>query len=282
MRKKHTYFVLYSQKLEQFLIDNKLQYEIVGDGILINKHISFSVFDDELIHNKLKRMVHSKPITINVFTAEELNNAAYLTMRPTRNVVHITNEDDACVYKCKKKSLLGNIRYGHEQQIKPFCAKKLNTKGRTVFFSPDSGFSSIFAKKEVSTLIEENNCIGLRYYELLTREGTGGAKTGLIQLSSYNTIPMEKIIVDNLKDVKNCPVCGQIKIICSTDYQLKLRGTPSDLGDDYYATDAIFGDGIPFPLYLVSHKLYALISEAGMCRNVVFEPVLFSEQKGIN
>lgn len=275
MRKKYSYCEKYKVKVEQYLKNHKIKYKIVGDGILVPKLISFTIYDDVLIDPNFQQLMHSNPIVTNEFTQRELFAAGYLTMRPVKNVVDIVNANDAFLYKCPRKSIFGKKRFEHREQISQLRIKKINIKGATWFFSSATGFSEIFAKEEVCEFVQNNGITGMQIKPVLL-DGKGcSVKSSLCQLWSQKIIPTNKIFIDKTQKIRKCPICGSLKVLCKQDYQLQLIGSVSDLSDDFYMTEAIFGEGISFPFYIVSQRLYQLIISTKMSRNVSFAPVIF-------
>lgn len=277
MRKKYSYCEKYSEKVEQYLKNHKIKYEVVGDGVLVSKLISFVIYDSALSDSNLQYLIHSHPIVTNEFTQKELRAAEFLSMRPARNVVNITNTNEAFLYKCPGESLFGDRKFKHKEQIGQLRIKKINTKGRTAFFSSATGFSEIFAKEEVCELIRNNNTTGVQITPVMLDVKNHEVFSGLCQLRSEKIISSEKIFIDTMQKVGKCPICGSLKVICKQDYQLKLIGTAQDLSDDFYMTEAIFGEGISYPLFIVSQRLYRLLVNAKTTRNVIFEPVIFMD-----
>lgn len=274
MRKKYSYCEKYSEKVELYLINREIKYKTVGDDILVPKMISFAVYDGVASAPEFRRVIHGKPIVTNEFTQKELNGAGYLTMRPQKNIVTIANANEAFLYKCQRKSLFGVEKFAHKEQVGLIRIKKFNIKGTTYFFSPTIGFSEIFAKDAICDFIKDQNVTGTEIRSVLLDEKSHEIESGLCQLWSKNTIPENMIFLDEKQRIEKCPVCGSSKILCKQDYQLQLVGPISDLSDDFYMTEAIFGEGISYPLYIVSQRLFQLFVRAGMSRNVVFEPVL--------
>lgn len=276
MRKKYSYCEKYSREVEQYLKKHKIKYKIVGDGVLVSKLINFIVYDGASSDPALQQLIHSNPVVTNEFSQKELYAADYLTMRPRKNVVNITNINEAFLYKCPRKTIFGNERFEHKEQIGQFQIKKINTKGTTAFFSSTTGFSEIFAKEEVCELMRNNDVTGIQIKPVML-EGKGHEiVSGLYQLCSEKVIPTEKIFIDETQKVGRCPICASLKVLCKQDYQLQLIGSALDLSDDFYMTESIFGEGISYPLYIISQRLYQLLVSARMSQNVTFEPVVFT------
>lgn len=275
MRIKCSYCEMYNEKLLKFLDENKVKYKIVGDGVLVGKLISFSVYSDAAICDALLRYIHTKPIVTNEFTHSELSSADYLTMVPIRNAVDIRNIDEAFQYKCKRKSIFGEERYGHKEQIGLLKIYRFNAKGATAFFSSSTGFSEIFVKEIFCEIAQEENITGIRFLPVFLDDKEPANKSGLYQISATDIIPLDRICIEDKKQLKKCRVCGKPKIICGPDFQLKLHYSKGEINSDFYMTDAVFGEGISYPLYLVSQRLYRLIVQVNMAKNIRFSPVIF-------
>jgi hypothetical protein len=95
-------------------------------------------------------------------------------------------------------------------------------------------------------------------------------------MMSEKIVFIESISKDNIKKIKHCPRCGKQKFIVETDYQLHLL---SDMmktyeNDDFVQTEAVFGEGIPHSIELISQKFYRILKDRMLLKNTIVEPVL--------
>ena len=87
----------------------------------------------------------------------------------------------------------------------------------------------------------------------------------------------DEIKLNGEEVLENCPVCKDNKrIVVGSDYQLCLNMKNKKLNDDFYMTESIWGEGIPYRFYLVSQRFYQLIKNAKMDKKVRFVPVVLN------
>lgn len=274
MRVKCSYCEKYSKKLLGFLDNIGIKYKIIGDGVFVDKLVSFSVYSDDVVYTSLLKYVHTKPICKNEFSRQELTCAKYLTVVPTKNVINIANINEAFQFNCNKKTIFGETRYNHKEQIDIIKIRKFNARNDVTFFSPSTGFSEIFVKETFYRIAQEQNILGMKFLPVLLESKGLTRESGLFQILATNIIPISEICIGEDARLRKCPVCGKPKIVCNQNYQLKLYCLEEDMQNDFYMTEAIFGEGISYPLYLMSQRLYRLITQANMAKNVEFSPVI--------
>ena len=74
--------------------------------------------------------------------------------------------------------------------------------------------------------------------------------------------------------LRHCPVCGKEQFFIDDAYQLHLCFSDLDVLSDLYKTERIFGDRIPYPVYIISQRFYQLLKSNKLASNVTFVPVV--------
>lgn len=278
MRKKYTYCEKYNNKIEQYLDEKEIKYKIIGDDHIVPKMISFTVYDNAV--NDINHIIkHGKPIISNEFTKKEIQAADYLTLRAVKQVIDIVNSCEAFSYKCPRKTLGGGIKYEHKEQIGEIMIKNpVNTKGTTCFFSSSNGFSELFVKQDVYALLQKEGVKGITFLPVNLQTAGQEKRSSLLQLFAQCTIKKEKMSFGANQIITKCPNCGREKVVCSQDYQLRLVDSVKNYSQDFYMTDAVFGEGFSHPLFIISKKFYTVLINNKLASNIVLEPVIFENK----
>lgn len=275
MKKEYYYCDLYSDSLIELLKKNNVKYEILDYGTLVPKMVRFTVMEGHSIITLLPDYSTTKPLITCIYSKKELLDAEFLTLRPKKWIIDITNIDDVCEYSCERISYGGNLHYGHCTQKGSFTIAPFKGSDKTFFFSESTGCSVLFARKSVATVIRKNNITGILFFPVYQNtKNKEMVEADFWQLLSDEMIYLNNICLDEPERIKKCPICGKTKIFNGQGYQLKLLSEKLALNQDFYMTEAVFGDGIPCPLFIVSQKLYRLLKEQHFDKNVTFEPVI--------
>ena len=279
MRKKYTYCEKYSGKIERYLDENEIKYKIIGDGHIVPQMISFTVYDNA-VKNIQQIIKCGKPIITNDFTKKEIQSAEYLTFRAEKQVVEIANACEAFSYKCPRKTLGGGIKYEHKEQIgEIMLEKKFTAKGTTCFFSSTNGFSELFVKEEVYAFLQKEGITGMSFLPVNVPTEEQDNRSGLLQLFAQRKIKKEEISFGADQIQMKCPICGREKVICGQDYQLRLVDSLDNYSEDFYMTDAVFGEGFSHPLFVISKKFYTVLASNKLVSNIALEPVIFEKKR---
>ena len=74
-----------------------------------------------------------------------------------------------------------------------------------------------------------------------------------------------------------CPTCGKKKYSYTRNFRLTIQESCLDEDMDCYATPCIFSLGNSYgisPYLIVSQKIYTVLKEAELIRNLKFEPII--------
>ncbi len=282
MRKKLCYCVGYRKRLLRYLEDKEIKFKIIGKKNDISRMISFYIYDDEPYKDDVKKLVWSKPVILLSFSPEELDEADYLRILPTKDVISLKDNENTiqycgCYYESNKKIWFWQTACAYEKQIKPLVIYKFSSWGKAMFYCSDDGSDIIFTRNEFKKVVDESKLKGIFLKPVYVKKNNELVDSGLSQMTSTDIIPIDKILVDN-KCIRKCVVCGKKKIVKIGSYQLKLDYNVGELDKDLYMTDPEFGSGITHPIYLISHNMYVLLRDKGMDKNMIFEPVIFNNK----
>ena len=263
----------YSKILEQKLNDVKLKYEV--KNILGSNRIIFSIKDNSKYDKELELLIKNTPLVYNQFTKKELENAHLLQIVPESQKISIINGEECFEAKCIKEDKFGIKRTYHHKQVGKIKIKNVPKQDGCCLYSVDTGFSEIFARKELVELIQKYNFKGFNISSISEQKNEDCED--LYQLLSDNIIKFEEIETTNQEKIENCPICHDYKkIIIDNTYQLHLNNKNKYLDSDFYMTDAIFGEGIPYRIYLVSQRFYQALQKENMNKKVKFVPVILN------
>lgn len=272
MRIKRAYCEKYSDKLIQKLNEKKIKFRVIGDGILVNKMISFSIYDDLEAMEEVIKCVKSKPIITKEYSNEELTNARLLCILPLQKKITITNLKEAFDFSCCYKNILGIEKAYHKKQVSYFKIQKLpSINTQTVFYAGDTGNSEIFVDQRVYNLVKDSNLKGVDFVPVKDRDGN--FTDALFQMSTKQHIDIHNIKIDSEDKIRKCPICGQKKIVTDSEYQLRLLQDDFEISSDLYMTESVFGEGLSYPYYLISQRFYQLLLKNKLLKNVNLSPV---------
>ena len=269
----HRYNKEWSRNLEEKLIELNIKYkrEII-QGIMDN--IIFEVTKGTTQGNEIASFVgedSSNYLTYVEYSKKELTNSEFLRIIPKLQSVEILNRDEAFESTCKEIDKHSITRTNHQKQIIPFKIK-YSPKNTTCLYSIDNGFSYVFANKKFYDLANDNGITGFKFNHVHGKNGE--IFNDFYQLEANNVIKFDDINIEKHCEIRECRICKKQSIIVDELFQLSLNFYKSELKDDFYMTEQIFGEGIPERYYIISQKLYRLMEQEHMDKNVYFVPVL--------
>lgn len=214
------------------------------------------------------------PATVSAaFSKAELAAATYLMLIPKKQCVEITNTEDACQSACDWITSVGVEKSGHEEQIGLFRIRRIpSQKNKTAFWCEETGWSYIFTDRRVYDLAKNNSLKGVMFQNVLLKDGT--ISTEIFQLISEITLP-RKAVKLGYGEVKSlCPICGREQYYINDAYQLNLDLSCLSEECDLLVTEKMFGEGIAYPIYIISKKFYRLLQDADLCGGLRVVPVV--------
>ena len=274
MKLKYTYCEKENKRLIRQLENGKARYQCIGDGKHVPRMIGFSIWQDAPCFADVTRLCRGRPVVITEYSQEELEQAAYLCMRPVKQVIDITNSEQAFRYECPTRSFFGETRYHHAVQVGTLSACfSGNRNPKEYFFASTTGFAELFVREAaVEYMRQDQSLHGIVFKPV---HMSAGAER-LYQMTAERVISQDAIDYPGKK--KHCPVCGKVRYMVDDRYQLNLRLNRENMALDFYETEAIFGSGFPMPFFLVSKCLYGLLKKHQLTKGVRFCPVSFLDE----
>ena len=237
--------------------------------------VGFSIRQDAPCFADVARLCRGRPVVTAEYSQSELERAVYLCMRPVKQVIDITNSEQAFRYECPTRSFFGETRYHHAVQVGTLSAHFSGSRNpKEYFFASTTGFAELFVREAaVEYMRQDQSLHGIVFKPVLMNAGV----ERLYQMTAERVISQD--VIDYPGKKKHCPVCGKVRYMVDDQYQLNLRLDRENMALDFYETEAIFGSGFPMPFFLASQRLYGLLRKQGLTKGVRFSPVLFSEGK---
>lgn len=270
------YFCEYSYlRLIKFLKENNVHYmpdNVKGDGELISFSLLSNIAEAKEILRKLEDMNVGTPLVFAEYSTEEIKTAKLLVMTPKKQCIDIINREEAYQYYCEYATSLGIPKVKHEEQIGLFSIKKEpSMKTKTAFWAEDTGFAEIFTDYRVCRLVNENMLSGIEFKNVLNKNGIYSEK--LYQMTSSNVIDSKFIGKGYGERKEICQVCGREQYFIDNTYQLHLDFSGINFQNDLYMTERIFGEGIAYPLYIISQDFYQLLKKNKLDGGITVSPV---------
>lgn len=276
MRRKYYYCQLYDPLLVDILEANEIRYQVTS-GSSTPSLISFSIWDNsanaaELI-KELAEVAKRVPIITAEYSASEISSAELIWITPVKQCVDIMNVQEAYIRTCTYTDFIGNFRVKHRQQKKLFVVAKEPLIGKqTSFWTESTGFAELFTDYRVRELIRENALTGIDLKNVVLRNGSYSDK--LFQITSQNLLDRQCIGTGYGEKIIRCELCGKEQFSIDNAYQLHMDFSKIDKKSDMYVTKRMFGEGISYPLYLISQRFYQLLKQNNLAGNVKFSPVV--------
>lgn len=276
MRYKYYYCELYNPLLVDVLKANEIRYSVFGGGI-VPCVVYFSVWNNSekniKIIKELENIVKRGPIITVDYTSSEIESSKWLWITPVKQCIDIINSDEAYAFSCQRICLDGDIRVKHKYQKNLFAIAKEPPMGKQIaFWAESTGFSELFTDYRVRKLIEENSLVGIDLKNVMLKNGNYSDK--LFQVTSHNIIDLRSISKGHGEKTICCELCGRERLSIDTSYQLYMDCSVIDKGIDVAVTDRIFGEGIAYPLYIISQRFYQLLKKEKIARGITVSPVV--------
>lgn len=261
--------------LIKFLKENNIKY--TPDKITEeNELISFSILSNsknaDYNLKKLEEIGTDRPLIFTHYSASEINKANLLVITPKKQCIEIVNKEDACIYSCKSTTSVGISKARHEEQKALFAIKKEpSMKTQTAFWAENSGFAEVFADYRVHNLVKENLLMGIQFKKVMDKKGKYSNK--LYQMTSSYVIDSNCIGKGYGERKEVCHICGKEQYFIDNTYQLPLDISKIKVESDLYMTERIFGEGIAYPLYIISQRFYRLLKKNKLAGGLTISPV---------
>lgn len=213
------------------------------------------------------------PCVTAEFTPTELANAKYLMISPTKQCVDIINAQETYSKSCTWSTSMGYKKVGHMEQIGHFkIAKEPSSKTSTAFWHEDTGFAEIFTDRRVYSLAKQNDLEGIVFNPVYLKKGS--CSENIFQMTSDCKIAKDCIEFGHGERRLTCHLCGKEQFFINSAYQLHLYMDKLEPNKDLYVTERIFGEGIPYPVYIISQRFYQLLKANKLTGRLDLLPVV--------
>ena len=275
MKRRYYFSDRINQRIMEYLDGQKIRYKISGENSdlpLVSFNLYSSDADMEGHLKALEKMNVRKPIVYAEYSTFEVENAKMLWMTPKKQCIDITNNHEAYHCSCRWITSTGVQKAMHKEQQGLFViAREPSMKTSTAFWTETTGFAEIFTDIRIYELVCESMLKGIEFKKVFVKKG--GYSKILFQMSSPNILGRESIVLGHGEKIEVCPLCGKEQYFIDNAYQLHLDCSKIKEESDLYVTERIFGQGIAYPLYIVSQRFYQMLKKNKLVTGVIFSPV---------
>lgn len=168
---------------------------------------------------------------------------------------------------------MGQSRVRHIEQRQLFSIEKEpSMNSQTSFWAETTGFAELFTDYRVYDLISKNSLIGIDLKNVVLKNGSYSEK--LYQVTSRNILDRQCIGIGYGEKKLHCGIFGKEQFFIDNAYQLHLDFSKIHMENDLYVTERMFGEGIAYPLYLISQRFYQLLKKHKLAGGLTFSPVV--------
>jgi hypothetical protein len=256
--------------LPEYLDINDIKYKIVYDTVVVS--IIGPTQKERAIIHELADKGQLLLLISSVFDKRELESAKLLNIRPISQQFDIVNYEEAYISRCS-----GEMACVSEQIDILKVSNLPNSKSKTHFWAESSaGWCELFTTRHVYDLIQASDIKGAVFKNVIVRGGKYSEDS--YQLTSDAVIGRECVELGYGEKELRCRNCARTWYFLDNNVQLHLDFSKFELNKDIYITETMFGYNVVAPLYIISQKLYRLLNENKLLKNVIVEPV-FDESK---
>ena len=276
MRYEYSFYKPYNVRLEEYLQTSGIKY-IKHESNIVGDSLKFSVWSTdenyEIILDELQGLKIFNPLVYVTYSASEVNSAKLLVVSPKKQVINIINNEEAYRYSCRWVSSMGVEKVNHKEQIDNFSIRKEpSTKTSTVFWAEDTGFAELFVDKRVYELVREHSLQGITFKNVMNKKGI--YSENIFQMKSSNIIARDLIEMGHGERKVVCHICGKEQFFINNIYQLHLDFSKLEIQSDLYMTERMWGEGIGYPLYIISQRFYQLLKQNKLVGGITVSPVV--------
>jgi len=208
------------------------------------------------------------------YSNKELEQAPFLWFQPFCPAVEVdtaSSFEELCRYQVTWDRFQLD-KCHHLRQVNPIQLKKEpKWKKKTAFYAMDTGHGCIFCDKRVTELITTHRLQGFDVRPTYRKDGQPSEHT--VQLMSTNRLTFGDIALGHGETVKTCPLCGKPQIAYDGAYRLHIQTPLEAMTEDFYMTEDLFGEGIPYAMYMISQRFYQLLKQEQLLGSVNIAPV---------
>lgn len=263
------------EKLEQY----HMKYDLFPSGTLFQEeYIRFTLYKEDPAYQALQEILPASSGSWLDFSKQELEEAPWLAFRSSNMKLNSMNPH-TFAFSCPIVTRIGNLEeHGayHQKQVAPYTFKPVKWTSNNHFYSSyEGGYETIFCDDYAKEIFLQNHFQGV-VFETVMWYRKDIALPNVHQLCFTNILPTQALLLDKV-DIFECPQCGRKKYIPETTFQLHAKQSYFDPGIDFYSTESIFGSGREHPILIASNRVYRILRNMKLIRNLCFEPVILTD-----
>lgn len=284
MKTKLYYYIPFNPNILEFLEKNHITYKrewtqypsLNGQCGRKEEYLQFTFNKENIIWGDVERDLPHRNACWLVFTPKELNEAKWLTVRTTNMKVDDWGESTfqySCRFEIDHGHRIAEAAHHHEQ-VAPYECRPIKWKPNNHFYSPyRGGYETIFCDDFAMQFMQNNALKGVEFGEI-TWYKKNIPLPDAHQLLFPNVVPKEYIEIGDYAKKLACPMCGRERYEVSAEFRLRIKKEYLDENVDFYRTADIFGSARESHILIASQRAYSKLKEAGLTRNLCFEPVI--------
>lgn len=276
MRYEYYYCTKSTEQLLDFLSTHRVKHTVrYGDVV-------FSLYSSQQNSAQLIKTLSSvyncgTPLVFCNYSAKDRDEAEFLWITPTKYCIDIRNKEQAYEYFCEFEHLPTHTkRVHHKRQVSMLeIAKEPQIASKTAFYAPDTGNHEIFVDHRIKSLAEKHNLKGLEFRPLGIRENQ--VSSNIFQLTSSHMWSMATVARGHGEISLFCPMCRKESLKIPSSYQMHLFRSQLDSSLDFMVSEPFWGEGIRYPVQVISQKFYKLLQENKLTGNLRVDPLILHD-----
>lgn len=282
MKKEKYYYIPYNEQIFALLMNFKIKHRVYTDAAGRLTQLQFTLYDDGAYWPIFAPILPKSNVDKMIFSDEEMLAAPWLTVRTDCMRAESRNEEKTFRYECFETRYNTNgtpyeIAH-HFEQVAPYELKPIKWDAK---HHVDAGcveqFFTVFCDGQVKTALESGGVKGVEFSPVIWSRKKGMHLPDTYQITPLGQIPREAITIDAEQTVRReCPICHKERYDFTNTMRLIVEDKYLDPKCDFYNTVRIFGFRPPHAIMVVSQKVYRILTEAELTRNLVFEPVVLT------
>lgn len=278
MKKEKYYYIEYNKAIHNALIKLSIQHKV--DTIMPDRpQLKFTLYDDQPYWEELRLILPRSNLDTLIFTPKEMREAPWFRMRSKCKRLDSMNDTVTFSFRClEMRENINGTQYqiaNHYTQVAPYEFKPIKWKPKNHFYSSYSGdFFTVFCDGRAKEVLETGGVQGVRFDPVIWYK-KGCFLPDAHQIVPVGQIPRDALTIDEENTTRSeCPFCHEERYDFNNVMRIIVKENVLNPACDFYATPQLFGWRLPVSMMVVSQKVYRILTEAELTRNLVFEPVV--------
>lgn len=262
----------YSKRILVYLAKNNIKHENDRDTSLV----VIEFLDDDLFSEELLKLFNKYKIKVNditrLYTSEELNIAKWLVVRCKYKVGYPQPENNYYNITYGRNELCNECLYGLSQNDVFYINREPKWKKERNFYQLNWIFDELFVSNEVIRIFDDNNIKGIQYLPV-KKYKKNEIIDGVKQIKINHTLDKGLIENENIEISKICNRCGRKRYLVQKGAIISFNKEIFNNNYDIVQTYEYFGEILTGKIILVSNKVYKVIKDNKLDKNLIFEPI---------